>query len=127
QAERQQASVPRQPVESPVTTTPAQQPLRQVELWDLVSAFGRLMRETLALQPRQIVMDETPQHVYESTILQRLEHEPRLRFSAVFTPPHHRGRLLGLFLAVLELIKSRRVVAEQPEAFGEIWLSPAGG
>ena len=50
------------------------------------------------------------------------ESEPRLPFSALFTPPHTRGRLIGLFLAVLELIKMRQVTVEQPERFGEIWV-----
>ena len=94
-----------------------------MELWDLVSAFGRLMRETLALEPQQIVVDQTPLHVYMGQILQRLEQEGRVPFSALFTPPHHRGRLVGLFLAVLELSKGRRLTADQPEPFGEIWLS----
>lgn len=101
-----------------------EQPLRHVELWDLVSAFGRLMRETLALQPRQIVVDETPQHVYMEQIVDRLAREPRLPFTALFTPPHHRVRLVGLFLAVLELIRRGQLLAEQPEPFGEIWLAP---
>src|SRR5207237_9136711 len=48
QAERQLSRLAREAVES-ASVDPAQQPLRQVELWDLVSAFGRLMRETLAL------------------------------------------------------------------------------
>jgi segregation and condensation protein A len=96
-----------------------------VELWDLVSAFGRLMRETLALQPQQIVMDQTPIQVYMEAILQRLRQEAPLSFAALFTPPHNRGRLVGLFLALLELIKGRQLVAEQPEAFGEIRLRPA--
>jgi segregation and condensation protein A len=122
QAERQLCRLPRQPTDLATEQDPAQQPLRAVELWDLVSAFGRLMRETLALQPQQIVVDETPIHVYMETILQRLEQQP-LPFSAVFAPPYTRGRLLGLFLAILELIKSRRVSAEQPEPFGEIWLA----
>jgi chromatin segregation and condensation protein Rec8/ScpA/Scc1 (kleisin family) len=56
------------------------------------------------------------------SLLGRLENEPRLPFSAVFTPPHNRARLVGLFLAVLELIKAGRIIAEQPEVFGEIWL-----
>src|SRR5262249_32206328 len=101
QAEKQLERLPRQPAVLP-SVGPAQQPLQAVELWDLVSAFGRLMRETLALQPRQIIMDDTPIQVYQALIVQRLEREPRLPFSAVFTPPHHRGRLLGLFLALLE-------------------------
>ena len=96
------------------------------ELWDLVSAFGRLMRETLALQPQEIIVDQTPVHVYMESILKRLEHEPRLAFSAVFIPPYQRARLVGLFLAVLELIKSRLAAVDQPEPFGEIWLQAAG-
>ena len=39
--------------------------------------------------------------------------------------PHTRGRLLGLFLAILELIKTKQLVAEQPEPFGEIWICRA--
>src|SRR5262245_18790539 len=38
--------------------TPADEPIRDVELWDIVSAFGRLMRQTLALAPKSIVYDE---------------------------------------------------------------------
>ncbi len=122
QAERQLARLARQPIELPAEPELAQQPLRQVELWDLVSAFGRLMRETLALQPQQIVMDITPVHVYMELILERLQAEPRLSFSALFTPPYQRSRLVGLFLAVLELMKGRQVTAEQADVFGEIWL-----
>jgi segregation and condensation protein A len=122
QAERQQSRLSRLPLEVPEGPDPASQPLRQVELWDLVSAFGRLMRETLALQPQQITVDQTPVHVHMEWILQRLGHEERLTLSDLFTPPHDRGRLVGLFLAVLELIKDRRVTAEQSEVFGEIWL-----
>jgi segregation and condensation protein A len=125
QAERQQARLPRLPVEAPAPRDPAQQPLRRVELWDLVSAFGRLMRETAALQPRQIVMDETPIHVHMERILQRLAERAPVTLGELFTPPHTRGRLLGLFLATLELIKGKKVVVEQPEAFGEIWVHPA--
>jgi segregation and condensation protein A len=123
QAERQLSRVARQPLELPTAPDPAQQPLRQVELWDLVSAFGRLMRETLALQPQQIIVDQTPVHVYMESLLRRFDNESRLAFSVVFTPPYSRARLVGLFLAVLELIKGGQIAAEQPEVYGEIWLS----
>jgi segregation and condensation protein A len=122
QAERQLNRLARQPLELPAEPIPAEQPLRRVELWDLVSAFGRLMRETLALQPQQIIVDQTPIHVYMEALLRRFESEARLAFSAVFTPPYTRGRLVGLFLAVLELIKNGQIAAEQAELFGEIWL-----
>jgi segregation and condensation protein A len=125
QAEKQQARLARLPVELPPAPDPAQQPLQHLELWDLVSAFGRLMRETASLAPRQIVMDETPIHVHMERIVQLLREHTRLAFAALFTPPHTRGRLLGLFLATLELIKGRQIQAEQPGPFSEIWLSLA--
>jgi segregation and condensation protein A len=123
QAEQHLARLPRQAVEEVAQAGPP--PLRRVELWDLVSAFGRLLRETTALQPRQIVVDETPVHVLMEDILARLRQQPRLSLSELFTPPRTRGRLIGLFLAVLELIKGRRIAAEQPEPFGDVFVSLA--
>jgi segregation and condensation protein A len=127
-AERQQARLARMPVELPAAPDPAAQPLQRVELWDLVSAFGRLMRETSALEPRQIVMDETPIHVHMERILQLLAGKEFVTFTELFTPPHTRGRLLGLFLATLELIKGKKVGIDQPESFGDIrlFLAPPG-
>jgi segregation and condensation protein A len=130
QAERQLTRLPRLPPEPSRPLDPSQQPLQRVELWDLVSAFGRLMRETSALQPRQIVLDETPIPIHMERILAQLAAKGRAAFSEIFAPPHSRGRLLGLFLAILELIKADKVLAQQDGLFGEIWIalaaSPAG-
>jgi segregation and condensation protein A len=120
-AEEQSRRLVRQPPPPPASKDAP--PVRPVELWDLVSAFGRLMRETQALQPQQIVVDQTPLHVYMEMILQCLQAEARVPFSALFTPPYTRGRLLGLFLAVLELTKTRKIVPEQPGPFGDIWMA----
>jgi segregation and condensation protein A len=127
QAEQQFYRLPRFPTDAFTGPDPARQPLRAVELWDLVSAFGRLMRETLALQPNQIVIDETPMQVHMDTILERLKQSLTLPFTALFTPPHHRSRLVGLFLAVLELIRTCQIRVEQEPPFGEIMLSLAPG
>jgi segregation and condensation protein A len=123
QAQQQMTRLPRQAPELPAGA--AEPPLRRVELWDLVSAFGRLLRETTALQPRQIVVDETPVHVHMESILERLQAQPCLSLRELFTPPHTRGRLLGLFLAILELIKACRIHAEQPDPFGDVLISLA--
>jgi segregation and condensation protein A len=129
QAEQQSYRLPRMAVETPTNRDLAQQPLRQVELWDLVSAFGRLMRETLALQPQQIIVDQTPVHVYMEMIQQRLTEAPRVAFSTLFSPPYQRGRIVGIFLAILELIKDQQIAAEQDGVYQEIWISlrPVGG
>lgn len=117
-AEIQARSMPRQP--PPLPASSSLPTLRPVELWDLVSAFGRLMRETLALAPQQITLDYTPIHIYMEQILLRLEREGPLQFSQLFTPPYQRGRLVGLFLAILELVKSRQIAAEQGDNFADI-------
>jgi segregation and condensation protein A len=122
QAERQSSRLPRLPLEPLAGPDPSQQPLRHVELWDLVSAFGRLMRETLALQPQQIVDDQTPVHIYMEQILERLRREAQVSFASLFAPPYSRGRLVGLFLAILELMKQNTLRAEQSGAFGDIVL-----
>ncbi len=96
--------------------------LEPVELWDLVSAFGRLMRETLAQQPQTVVVDHTPLHVHMDDVLARLGRAGRLSFAELFTPPYTRSRLVGVFLAILELAKMRRVIPEQAGPFAEIWV-----
>jgi segregation and condensation protein A len=55
-------------------------------------------------------------------ILKRLHEEGPVSLADLFTPPRTRGRLVGLFLAILELIKGRRVSGRQGEAFGDIVL-----
>jgi segregation and condensation protein A len=101
--------------------------IRTVELWDLVSAFARIVRETQALRPTTIAVDDTPQHVYEQSILARVRAAGRLPFRDLFEPPYYKTRLIGLFLAVLELIRGKLLWIEQVDAFTEIWLITPDG
>ena len=116
-AEEQSQRLPRQPIPLPANAAPP--PVKPVELWDLGSAFGRLMRETLALQGQTIAIDETPLHVYMEMILQRLHAEKRLPFSALFTPPYTRGRLVGL-VRFEDKVQEVFAVAVLPHRFPEL-------
>jgi segregation and condensation protein A len=120
-ADRQASRLPRKINELAAGAGPEPN-LRQVEVWDLVSSFGRLMRETLNLEPQRIIVDQTPMSVYMDAIVERLSNAARIRFSSIFPPPHYRSRLVGLFLALLELVRTCRIQVEQPEVFGEIEL-----
>ncbi len=102
----------------------ADEPIHEVELWDLVSAFGRVMRENVANQPSNIVYDETPIHVYMQQIHARMMREGRLAFTDLFQPGLHKSSYIGMFLAILELVRHHGVRAEQNELFGEIWVLP---
>jgi len=108
----------------PRRVDPAQQPIREVELWDLVSAFGRMMRDNAATQPSNIVYDETPIRVFMEQIHDRIAREGRLAFSHLFQENMHKSTVIGLLLALLELVHDHHIYAEQNELFGEVWLSP---
>jgi segregation and condensation protein A len=103
--------------------SPDEQPIREVELWDLVSAFGRVLKEKNALSgPESIRYDDTPIHVYMQRIDERLGRDGRVAFTAFFDAAVHKSTLVGMFLAVLELVRHQHARAAQPELFGEIWL-----
>jgi segregation and condensation protein A len=102
----------------------ADEPIHEVELWDLVSAFGRVMREKVASRASNIVYDDTPIHVYMRRIHARLTREGRIAFSEIFQPGMHKSSYIGIFLAILELVRHHGVWAEQNELFGEIWVLP---
>jgi len=102
----------------------AGQPIQEVELWDLVSAFGRIMRETEAARPSSIVYDDTPIHVHMSRIHDRLLEAGRLGFRDLFDPSMHKSKLVGIFLAILELVRHHRIRIEQNTLFGDIWVLP---
>jgi segregation and condensation protein A len=108
--------------EPPLSSGPAEPLVKPVELWDLVSAFARIMRETQALAPATIAVDDTPQHVYEAQIRERVLAEGRIRFRDAFTPPYHKTRLIGLFLAILELIRNHGMGVEVGERDEDLWL-----
>jgi segregation and condensation protein A len=100
----------------------AEEPIQEAELWDLVSAFGRIMRETELIKPSNIVYDDTPIRVYMGRIHTRLMECSRLAFRDLFQPGMHKSSLIGIFLAVLELVRHHFVRVEQNSLFGEIWL-----
>jgi segregation and condensation protein A len=105
--------------------SPDDQPLQEVELWDLVSAFGRVLKQRQAASgPESIRYDETPIHVYMQRIDERLRRDGRVAFTTFFDADVHKSAMVGMFLAVLELVRHQHARAAQPELFGEIWLEP---
>jgi segregation and condensation protein A len=115
---RQAADLP------PRQVKPADQPIQEVEMWDLVSAFGRIVRESTAARPSNIVYDDTPIQVYMQRIHARIVRQGRVLFSEMFAPGMHKSAMIGVFLAILELVRHHSVRAEQNELHGEIAIVP---
>ena len=96
------------------------QPIADLELWDLVSAFGRIMREAKGPPQTQVIQDDTPIHVHMQRIHLRLTNEETVLFNDLFEPGMHKTTLIGIFLAMLELTRHHGVKAEQDPQTGEI-------
>jgi segregation and condensation protein A len=103
---------------------PAEQPIHEVELWDLVSAFGRLVRDSATSVPSNIVYDDTPIHVFMTRIHGRLQRDGQLTLDKLFTPGMPKSTQVGIFLALLELVRHHHVRAEQNDLFSDIAVLP---
>ena len=87
--------------------------------------FGRVLKAKHAVAgPESIRYDETPIHVHMQWIDERLRRDGRVAFTQFFEGAVHKSKLVGMFLAVLELVRHQHAHADQPELFGEIWLEP---
>ena len=98
-----------------------------VHVWDLVGALARVMRKREKRRPRQIVQDDTPLEVHADRVLAIVREKGRVAFSELFDPDMPRTRVVGIFLAVLELTRRGRLRARQDKLFDEIWLEPTIG
>jgi len=96
-----------------------------VHVWDLVGALARVLATREKRRPRQIVHDDTPIDVHIARIEALLGERGRLAFTELFDPDLPRARIVGLFLAVLELVRRGRLSTRQEGLFAEIWLEPA--
>ena len=98
--------------------------IKEVELWDLVSALGRILKRKEVEKETRIRFDETPISVYISQIVARVRQEGRVPFSSFFEGANRKARIVNIFLAILELIRHQSFRADQPVEFGEIWILP---
>lgn len=102
----------------------SQDRIREVELWDLVSALARIIKRTDEEEEASIKREDVPITVYSDRIRARLDREPRVAFSEFFEGEKIRSRIVGIFLAILELLRHHGYRAEQPLEYGEIWVLP---
>lgn len=106
---------------------PASDFIKEVELWDLISALSRVLRRKDVDEEARIRYDDTPIHVHVERIGARVRAEGEVRFTTLFDAETQRSRIVGMFLAVLELLRHHGFRATQPEPCGEITIYPPAG
>ena len=100
----------------PVSGAPA-----GVSLWTLFDAFSKILQQTGG--GHNLVFDPMPQERIQRELEETMCAAGRLTFAGVFQGQMTRVRLIGTFIALLELVKQQVLRVEQAEAFGEIWLT----
>jgi segregation and condensation protein A len=116
-AERQQERFSR-PSSLVEQLTPQPEPqidMDQVSIWDLLEAFDTICKATGGSTYNGHIKDDTPIDLYQIEILHRLQTEGPMTFERVFDFRANRLVMVGIFLAVLELIRDKLVWAEQSE------------
>jgi len=99
--------------------------MKDVELWDLLNAFARVMR-SINIAPRDVVYDDTPIEDIAEQIVEIVRARQTVLFAELFAQIFadveqiSRGHLVGAFLAVLECIRQRLILFEQDRDFGDL-------
>ncbi|MHC4109477.1 MAG: segregation and condensation protein A [Planctomycetota bacterium] len=96
----------------------------RVNVWDLLEAFASLMQATGADRAIRHIKDDTPIDLYQIEILHRLQTEGPTSFERIFESKPNRVVMIGLFLALLELVREKLVWAKQGSPSSSIYLRP---
>jgi segregation and condensation protein A len=99
----------------------AEVPLAEVSIFDLINAFNDVLKKATAREDFREIMEErfTVSDKIEE-ILYTLRDRPEMIFSELFATASSRAEVVVTFLALLELIRLKRLKVRQDEAFGEI-------
>ncbi len=101
--------------------------LDEVQMWDLLSAFDRLMREVGVRKPRyhEVTYDDTPIDLHAADIEDRLKREGNLTLRQLIVGRKSRSEMVGVFLALLELIREKKILVEQDLVTDDIQIVEA--
>jgi segregation and condensation protein A len=97
--------------------------IEQVSIWDLLEAFDAIMQATTpVVSDISHITDDTPIDLYQIEILHRLQSEGPMTFERIFESQANRLAMVGLFLALLELVREKLVWAKQAKSLSSIYL-----
>lgn len=103
---------------------PSDSPLTDVSIFDLISAFSDVLKR-VDVEPKEIFEDRHTVSDKITAIMELMAIRPAVKFSELFKNVLVRTEVVVTFLALLELIRLKKVQAHQPNHFGEIEICAA--
>jgi len=99
----------------------------EVQIWDLLEAFTRLMKDIggRLQKVHEVVYDETPIDLHAADIEDRLKREKTLTLRSLLVGRSSKSEMIGVFLALLELVREKRITVSQNEISDDLEITAA--
>jgi len=101
----------------------AERPLAEVSIFDLLAAFSDVFKRVADTPVSEIIGDEVRVGDKIREIKELLQHSDVVLFLDLFRPEASRMEIVATFLAMLELIRLKTILAFQRRPFGAIELA----
>ena len=122
------ARFPRIPADLAGGDEPPPVDLEEVQIWDLLSVFERLMKEVGPRRSRyhEVTYDDTPIDLHAADIEDRLKREGHVTLRQLIIGRRSRSEMIGVFLALLELIREKKILVRQADDdLSDVEIDPA--
>ena len=120
-AEEKSKRCPR-PKERLIEEEPEQVNLDEIDVWKVAQLFSNFMKQTLGNVGTTIIYDNVPTETYMNMVTNRLVNAYTASFTELSLNTKGEIEIAGLFLALLELVRLKKIRIEQHEEFGEILI-----
>lgn len=97
-----------------------QEPLQNLELWDLVLVYSKVVKGIRLEAGMSILYRDVPLELFIEKILRTLADCGRANFSELVPERTDRAQVVGTFLALLQLAKDQKVTLDQKVDHGDI-------
>jgi len=109
---------------TPPTTPEGEKILLQATIFDIVTAFHKVLQSRREEKPLYMVPDRHTIEQKMKEIIERLHQEERIEFLQLARELRSRKELIVTFLALLELVRQQLIRLCQTRKFGEILITP---
>ncbi len=92
----------------------------EASLFDLINAFRKVLKDAPRETFHKVIRNQFTVSDKIHEIYHLLAEKPRMLFSDLFRKASGKDEIIATFLAVLELMKMREILAVQSDLFGEI-------
>lgn len=97
--------------------------LKDISLFELFKAFKTALDNAPKITTHEVHRINATVEEQIDFLYNRLQEKKRISFTDIMENLKERLVIIVTFIAILELIKTRQIIIQQAESFGELWIS----